>query len=119
MILCAGVAFGSAYLRKHLSDVKSVGAIIGTSVSSAVLLLVAGLNIFVAWTLVKSCRRLHRGNGQLKQGADTGSHIHVTSMGSVLEHSHPVSVNEDGDAVGGAGAVSSLTLRCCPSCLGQ
>eukprot|EP00946_MAST-07B_sp_MAST-7B-sp1_P000775 g775.t1 len=113
VILCAGVAFGSAYLRKHLSDVKSVGAIIGTSVSSAVLMLVACLNIFVAWKLVKSCRQLRRESGQLKQGADTGTHIHVTSMGSVLEHSHPVSVNEDG-AVDGAGAF----VRCCPKLFG-
>jgi high-affinity nickel-transport protein len=120
VLLCAGVAFGSTYLREHLSDVKSVGALVGTSVSAAVLLLVAGLNIFVAWKLVKRCRRMRRDQRGAKQGESNaacaaGSHVHVTSMGSVLEHSHPVSVNEDGDAVDGPGGVFS---RCCPKLFG-
>eukprot|EP01050_Picozoa_sp_SAG11_P028720 SAG11_NODE_7790_length_1096_cov_1.036108_1_plen_111_part_01 len=58
VLLCAGVAFGSSYLRGYLDRVKSVGAIVGTSVSASVLLLVAGMNTFVAWGLVARWREL-------------------------------------------------------------
>ena len=57
-LLCGGVAFGSTWLRQHLDNVKSIGAIIGTSVSSLVLLIVAGMNIVVAWRLVVSWRKI-------------------------------------------------------------
>ena len=127
VILCAGVAFGSTYLREHMTDVKSVGALIGTSVSAGVLLLVAGLNIWIAWKLIGSCHRIRRQRKRNSSGTsslttkdtsyatDNGTHVHVTSMGSVLEHSHPVSVNEEGNAVDGPGGLFS---RCCPKLFG-
>jgi high-affinity nickel permease len=94
VLLCAGVAFGSTYLRKHLDNVKSVGAIVGTSVSATVLLLVAGMNIFVGWGLMKRWRAV-RARRRLELAEDAaaaggggggdGYHVHVTTFGSVLE----------------------------------
>ena len=119
VLLCAGVAFGSSYLRKHLDNVKSVGAIIGTSVSATVLLLVAGMNLFVAWALVKRWRivraqQMENATAGAAAG-DDGNHVHVTTFGSVLEHTHMVAVDGDGKAVDGPGGVFS---RCCPKLFG-
>ena len=56
-LLCAGVAFGSVWLQKHIHNVKSIGSIVGTSVSALVLFIVAAMNIVVAWRLVVVWRK--------------------------------------------------------------
>ena len=70
-LLCAGVAFGSNWLRKHLNNVKSVGAIVGTSVSALVLLIVAAMNIVVAWRLIVAWRKLTVARQRRRQEKDT------------------------------------------------
>ena len=71
----------------------------GTSVSAAVLLLVAGMNIHVAWGLIKQWRAVRarrrseqaQHHQQMEDAAaptatgDDGYHVHVTTFGSVLE----------------------------------
>lgn len=116
VLLCAGVAFGSTYLRKHLDNVKSIGAIVGTSVSATVLLLVAGMNIFVAWRLVRQWRAQRAAcRSDVTAAGDDGYHVHVTTFGSVLEHTHMVAVDENGEAVDGPGGLFS---NCCPKLFG-
>ena len=82
-LLCAGVAFGSTWLRKHLDNVKSVGAIVGTSVSAFVLLVVAGMNCVVAYRLVKSWRAYSAGQKRRRRavGVNNTSGIQSPLLG--------------------------------------
>ena len=124
MLLCAGVAFGSSYLRNHLDSVKAVGAIVGTSVSATVLLLVAGMNIYVAWRLAQRWRVVRRLEQTHRQQSDDGYHVHVTTFGSVLEHTHLVAIDAEGHMVNNAaaadvdGPAGGLFSRCCPTLFG-
>lgn len=60
VLLCAGVAAGSSCLRERLGSLADMGAIVGTSVSAAVLLLVAFVNLNVAAALFGQWRSVLR-----------------------------------------------------------
>ena len=56
---CAGTA-GSTYVREHIKNAQSIGVIIGTSVSAAMLMLIGAINLYVAAKLLKRWRVLRK-----------------------------------------------------------
>ena len=88
VLMCVGVALGSAYLSDNVSNLKEVLAPIGTTISAAVLLLVSVLNFAVARNLI-----MERHEKKVK-----GEHKHYSTFGGtffthkVRPSSHPTVV---------------------------
>jgi high-affinity nickel-transport protein len=45
VLLCVAVAAGSGWIHEHLAAAEGIGAIVGTAVSSTVLLLIGAVNL--------------------------------------------------------------------------
>ena len=45
LVMCTAVAAGSSYIRDHLGNAESIGAIIGTAVSASMLFLIGFINL--------------------------------------------------------------------------
>jgi high-affinity nickel-transport protein len=57
ILLCAGLAFATAYVQHHLPQWQSIGGIVGTIISTVFLYLIGGINLYVLWDLVRAYRR--------------------------------------------------------------
>ncbi len=64
VLLCAGLAFATSYVQRHLPQWQSVGGVIGTLISTVFLYLIGGINLYVLWDLVRTYRR--RDGGPLR-----------------------------------------------------
>eukprot|EP00966_Prymnesium_polylepis_P284858 6581321-Prymnesium_polylepis.1 len=104
LVMCVGVAAGSAYLQQHTDRLQQVGAIIGTSVSASVLLLVASINLVIAAGLAREWRALRR-----SQSGATVTQVHADHDGGGGTHTHVVTIDK-GARLSGPG----FLIRCCP-----
>ncbi|GMI06584.1 hypothetical protein TrVE_jg7929 [Triparma verrucosa] len=108
VLMCVGVALGSAYLSDNVSNLKEVLAPIGTTVSAAVLLLVSVLNFAVARNLI-----MERHEKKVK-----GEHKHYSTFGGTFfTHKHMINISDDGEVEKDteSDATGGIITRCCPN----
>lgn len=55
------IALSTAYVQRNLPQMRSLGGIVGTSVSGTFLILIATLNAIVLWDIYKTWRQVRRG----------------------------------------------------------
>ena len=60
VIICSAVAAGSGFLQHHLHNAESVGALVGTAISAAVLFLIGTFNLCIAASLARQWRRVRQ-----------------------------------------------------------
>lgn len=68
--LSVAVAFATVALNDHFEDMKSVGGIISTSVSAGFLLILAIVNVAILISVVKTFRRVQRGERLVEEDLD-------------------------------------------------
>ncbi len=61
VLLCAALAFSTAYVNQHLPQWKSVGGVVGTVVSGCFLYLIGIINLIVMIDLFKAFKRVANG----------------------------------------------------------
>lgn len=111
------------YVRDHIKNAQSIGVIIGTSVSAAMLMLIGGVNLYVAAKLLKRWRALKKERkheqelirtGGLAEARkvsedekehDDGPHAHDGG----ISHTHMVQVTEGAEVEG-----PGFLTKCCP-----
>ncbi len=81
ILLSAFIAITAAHLKAD-SELQRVGGIVGTSVSAVFLLLIAGINAFVLWGVVRAFGRVRRGEPFEEAAADGG--LPAGIMGRIL-----------------------------------
>jgi high-affinity nickel-transport protein len=112
VILCIAIAAGSSYLREHLSDAQSIGLIVGTAVSAAMLLLIGGVNLWITVKLAKTWRKSRRAAKDPTAAALGNSqglgeeHAHEDG----IPHSHMVNIDADAKVEG-----PGFLTKCCPT----
>jgi nickel/cobalt transporter (NiCoT) family protein len=68
--LSIAVAFAAATLKDRFEDLKSVGGVVGTSVSAGFLLILAIVNLMILISVVKTFRRVQRGERLVEEDLD-------------------------------------------------
>src|SRR5262245_15839327 len=61
LLMCLVVAIGADYVQAHSPQLKEIGSLIGTSISAAFLLLLAGLNLIVFIRVFRAYRTVQAG----------------------------------------------------------
>ena len=67
VLMSVGIAFGASFIQTHLPEMKSVGGLIGVSVSTLFLFAIALMNIFVLWDVFKTFQSVKQGNAYNEQ----------------------------------------------------
>ena len=101
VLLCVGVAAGSEYLSRR-GELERVGAVVGTSVSAGVLLLVGLVNLAIARGLLREWRAP-------RSPARVVEEEHADHDGGGGTHTHVVVIDAEA-RVSGPGVLA----RCCP-----
>ncbi|MFL9959412.1 HoxN/HupN/NixA family nickel/cobalt transporter [Paraburkholderia nemoris] len=68
--LSIAVAFAAVTLRARFDDMKAIGGVIGTSVSAGFLLVLAIVNVMILVSVVKTFRRVQRGERLVEEDLD-------------------------------------------------
>jgi high-affinity nickel-transport protein len=68
--LSVAVAFAAVTLKDRFEDMKSIGGVIGTSVSAGFLLVLAIVNVMILVSVVKTFRRVQRGERLVEEDLD-------------------------------------------------
>jgi nickel/cobalt transporter (NiCoT) family protein len=61
VLMSIGIALGASFIQTHLPEMKAVGGVIGTSVSTFFLLAIAIMNLFVLWEVFETFQSVKRG----------------------------------------------------------
>ena len=70
ILLSLAIALTAASVQAHFPQLERLGGLVGTTVSAAFLLLVAGINLVILRSVVRTFRRVQRGEPYTEQSLD-------------------------------------------------